>query len=88
MLIIIFIFLVVGLFVSIGFLMLLLTLPRAKKNAKLVRERADKAIENKTSSANEINVLIDQLTAIKNRRVVPFLEADQVRIDSLRKLRT
>ena len=66
---------------------MLIIASKGKKNAILIRSRADEIINNGKAESSEINEIIDKLMVIKQRRVVPFTEADQVRIEKLRAIR-
>jgi len=77
----------IGFGIILIFPVLVLVSRNEKKNADSVRKTADEIIKNKKANNEKINKTIDDLISIKNRRIVPFLEEDQVRVDKLRGLR-
>lgn len=78
---------VFGACIVLAYPMLLVVVSIAKKKAVLARTEADEIIRSGKGPTEKINALIDSFTAIKARRIVPFLEEDQVRIQKLRDLR-
>lgn len=81
-------FFTIGLGIILIYPVLYITVHSAKKNAKMVRERADALIRAGKGQVDEINEIIDLLTKIKRRNLVESTEADRVRVEKLRSLRS
>jgi hypothetical protein len=77
-----------GAAIILAFPILLIVVSKAKKQAEIVRKRADEIIQCGKGSSSDINEIIDLLISIEKRRNIPFTEEDRVRVDKLRKLRS
>lgn len=76
-----------GAAIILAFPLLLIVVHKAKKQAEIVRKRADEIIRAGKGSSSDINEIIDLLISIEKKRNIPFTEEDRVRIGKLRDLR-